>query len=141
MLRPGLIFARGPATIAVMPIADASNDPLVTQMAADVSGRLTDGLAKIENIRVLAPETGAPKADFVVKGELQKSEQAWTIRTRMTETATGEVDVDRVISGQPGGHGRADAAVPARGGRRSRTGAAHQRTAECRHAIARRTRS
>ena len=91
MLRPGLIFARGPATIAVMPIADASNDPLVAQMAADVSGRLTDGLAKIENIRVLAPEAAAPKADFVVKGELQKSEQAWTIRTRMTEAATGEV--------------------------------------------------
>ena len=91
MLRPGLIFARGPATIAVMPIADASNDPIVAQMAADVSGRLTDGLAKIENIRVLAPETAAPKADFVVKGELQKSEQAWTIRTRMTNPATGEV--------------------------------------------------
>ena len=91
MLRPGLIFARGPTTIAVMPIADASNDPLVAQMAADVSGRLTDGLAKIENIRVLASGTAAPKADFVVKGELQKSEQAWTIRTRMTEAATGEV--------------------------------------------------
>ena len=91
MLRPGLIFARGPTTIAVMPIADASNNPLVAQMAANVSGRLTDGLAKIENIRVLAPETAAPKADFVVKGELQKSEQAWTIRTRMTEAATGEV--------------------------------------------------
>ncbi len=91
MLRPGLIFARGPTSIAVMPIADASNDPLVAQMAADVSGRLTDGLAKIENIRVLAPEAAAPKADFVVKGELQKSERAWTIRTRMTEAATGEV--------------------------------------------------
>ncbi|WP_312014477.1 tetratricopeptide repeat protein [Bradyrhizobium sp. AUGA SZCCT0283] len=91
MLRPGLIFARGPATVAVMPIADASNDPLVAQMAANVSGRLTDGLAKIENIRVLIPESTTTRADFVVKGELQKSEQAWTIRTRMTEAATGEV--------------------------------------------------
>jgi len=91
MLRPGLIFPRGPATVTVMPIADANNDPLVAQMAANVSGRLTDGLAKIENVRVLAPETGAPKADFVVKGELQKSEQAWTIRARMTATDTGEV--------------------------------------------------
>ncbi len=91
MLRPGLIFARGPATIAVIPVADASNDPLVAQMAANVGGRLTDGLAKIENIRVLAPEAGAPKADFVVKAELQKNERAWTIRTRMTEAATGEV--------------------------------------------------
>jgi DNA-binding winged helix-turn-helix (wHTH) protein/tetratricopeptide (TPR) repeat protein len=85
------ILAREPATIAVLPIADESNDPLVAQMAANVGGRLTDGLAKIESIRVLAPEAGTPKAAFVVKGELQKSEQAWTIRTRMTEAATGEV--------------------------------------------------
>jgi Flp pilus assembly protein TadD len=91
MLRPGLIFASGPTSVAVMPIVDESNDPLVAQMAADVRGRLTDGLAQIENIRVLIPESTTTKADFVVKGELQKSEQAWTIRTRMTETATGEV--------------------------------------------------
>ena len=60
-------------------------------MAADVSGRLADGLAKIENIRVLTAEAAAPQADFVVKGELQKSEQAWTVRARMTSTATSEV--------------------------------------------------
>jgi DNA-binding winged helix-turn-helix (wHTH) protein/Flp pilus assembly protein TadD len=91
MLRPSLIFARGPATIAVAQIADAGNDPLAAQMAANVSERLTDGLAKIENIRVLAPDAAASKADFVVKGELQKSEHAWTIRARMTDTDTGEV--------------------------------------------------
>ncbi len=91
MLRPALIFAHGPATVAVMPIADASNDPLVAQMAADVGGRLADGLAKIENIRVLTSEAAAPRAHFVVKGELQKSEQAWTVRARMTSTATSEV--------------------------------------------------
>ncbi len=90
-LRPGLILARGPATVAVMPLADASNDPLVAQMAADVSGRLADGLAKIENIRVVTAEAAVPQADFVVKGELQKSEQGWTVRARMTSTATGEV--------------------------------------------------
>lgn len=95
MLRPGFIFARGAATIAVMPMTNTGNDPLVASMAAEVSDRLTDGLAKIENIRVLAPGTTVPKvdlkADFVVKGELQKSEQAWTVRARMTEAATGEV--------------------------------------------------
>ncbi len=90
MLRPGVIFARGPATIAVMPIADESNDPLVAQMAADVSGRLTDGLAKIENIRVLVPDKAKPQADYLVKGELHKGEQGWTIRARMT-AASGEV--------------------------------------------------
>ena len=90
-LRPGLILARGPATVAVMPLTDASNDPLVAQMAANVSGRLADGLAKIENIRVLMAEAAAPQADFVVKGELQKNEQAWTVQARMTSTATSEV--------------------------------------------------
>src|SRR5947208_3644389 len=49
VLRPGLIFARGPATIAVTQIADASNDPLVAQMAPNVGVRLTDGLAQLEN--------------------------------------------------------------------------------------------
>lgn len=91
MLQPGVIFARGPATIAVTPIADEGNDPLVAQMAANVGGRLTDGLAKIENIRVVLPEAAATKADYVVEGELQKNEQAWTLRARMTEAATGEV--------------------------------------------------
>lgn len=91
MLRPGLIFARGTTTIAVMPMTDGGNDPRVAQMAAEVSDRLTDGLAKIENIRILVPNTAVPKADFVVKGELQKSEQSWTMRARMTEAATGEV--------------------------------------------------
>jgi DNA-binding winged helix-turn-helix (wHTH) protein/tetratricopeptide (TPR) repeat protein len=90
-LRPSIIFARGPATVAVTQIADAGNDPLVAQMAANVSERLTDGLAKIENIRVLALDTAASKADFVVRGELQKSEQAWTMHARMTATDTGEV--------------------------------------------------
>ena len=90
VLRPGLILAHGSATIAVMPITEAASDPIIAQMAADVSGRLADGLAKIENIRVLVPDAKTP-ADFVVSGELYKSEQAWTVRARMTATATGEV--------------------------------------------------
>jgi tetratricopeptide (TPR) repeat protein len=40
---------------------------------------------------VLVPDAAAARADFVVKGELQRGEQAWTIRARMTEAATGEV--------------------------------------------------
>ena len=92
MLRPGMIFARGPATIAVTQIADASNDPPVAQMAANVSERLTDGLAKIENIRVLAPDAAASKADFVVRGELQKR--------RAGLDDTGAHDCDRYRRGE-----------------------------------------
>ncbi|MFH1344638.1 MAG: tetratricopeptide repeat protein [Pseudomonadota bacterium] len=91
MLRPDLIVARAPTTLAVIPLADASGDPLVARMAANVSGRLADGLAKIESIRVLTANAAAPQADFVVTGELQRNEQAWTVRARMTSTATSEV--------------------------------------------------
>ncbi|MBX9840272.1 MAG: winged helix-turn-helix domain-containing protein [Xanthobacteraceae bacterium] len=90
-LRPDRIFARGPATIAVTPLGHAGSDTFAAEMAASVTGRLTDGLAKIENIRVVAPSTTGPRADFVVSGELQKSEQSWTLWARMTRTATGEV--------------------------------------------------
>jgi DNA-binding winged helix-turn-helix (wHTH) protein/tetratricopeptide (TPR) repeat protein len=91
----GLAFERTPLTIAVMPIA-ADGDREVAAMAADVTTRLSDGLATIDNIRVAAPQTAppasrAPQSDFVVNGDLQKGERSWLVRARMTRTATGEV--------------------------------------------------
>jgi DNA-binding winged helix-turn-helix (wHTH) protein/tetratricopeptide (TPR) repeat protein/TolB-like protein len=96
MIGPGVLFGRRPPTIAVMPIAAAGSDREVTAMAANLTTRLADGLAKIENIRVSAPHpalpsNGAPQADFVVSGELQKSERSWEVRARMVRPATGEV--------------------------------------------------
>jgi DNA-binding winged helix-turn-helix (wHTH) protein/TolB-like protein len=92
LARPSVLFGRKPPTIAVMPIAAADPDSKVTAMAANVTTRLADGLAKIENIQVSAPQvTGAPRADFMVSGELQKSERSWELRARMTRSATGEV--------------------------------------------------
>jgi DNA-binding winged helix-turn-helix (wHTH) protein/tetratricopeptide (TPR) repeat protein/TolB-like protein len=103
VFRPDLIFKRTPPIIAVMPIVDASNDPRGAAMAKDVTDRLTDGFAKIDNIRVVAsrsaaatvrPEpASAPSAssDFEVRGELQRGEQSWTLRARIIKTATGEV--------------------------------------------------
>lgn len=100
---PDLIFARKPPSIAVMPITGAGNDPQLAEMAANVTERLTSGLARINQIRVVAPQPGsssaAPKtvaarampADFVVSGELQKSARAWDLLARMTSTSTGEV--------------------------------------------------
>jgi tetratricopeptide (TPR) repeat protein/TolB-like protein len=92
MAGPSVLFGRKPPTIAVMPIAAADPDNEVAAMAANVTTRLADGLAKIENIQVSAPQvTGAPRADFMVSGELQKSERSWEVRARMTRSATGEV--------------------------------------------------
>ncbi|HZO44883.1 MAG TPA: winged helix-turn-helix domain-containing protein [Xanthobacteraceae bacterium] len=107
---PDLIFRRPPPTIAVMPIADASNDPKGAGMAGGVTDRLIDGLAKIDNIRVVAPrsdaeatrpqQASAPSAqsDFVVRGELQRSQQSWTLQARMIKTATGEVQSVATVS-------------------------------------------
>jgi DNA-binding winged helix-turn-helix (wHTH) protein/tetratricopeptide (TPR) repeat protein/TolB-like protein len=99
---PGLLFPRTPPTIVVMPIVDASNDRDVAAMAADVTERLIDGLAKIENVRVVASRPVAagssakaasapPAADFVVTTELDKSGHAWAIQARMVKTATKEI--------------------------------------------------
>ena len=64
---PGLIFSRAPPTIAVTAIVGAGNDPQAAQMAANVTDRLTDGLAKIGNIRVVALQSGtAPTSPELV---------------------------------------------------------------------------
>ena len=89
------VFAgRGPSTIAVMPIEATGGDAVA--MAANVAARLADGVAKIENIRVVAlpsasPAVGAPQADFILSGELQKGDGTWDVRMRMTRTANHEV--------------------------------------------------
>lgn len=108
VFRPDLIFRRTPPTIAVMLIVDASSDPQGPAMARGVTDRLTDGLAKIGNIRVVAPRSGttdpakasAPstQSDFVVQGELQRGAQSWTLQARMIRTATGEVQSVATVS-------------------------------------------
>ncbi|AMN41469.1 CadC family transcriptional regulator [Rhodoplanes sp. Z2-YC6860] len=104
---PGLIFKRAPPIVAVMPIVDASNDPRGAAMAGEVTGLLTEGLARISNIRVVAPrpaagaeQTSAPPmpSEFEVRGELQRSEQSWILRERMIRTATGEVQSVATVS-------------------------------------------
>jgi DNA-binding winged helix-turn-helix (wHTH) protein/tetratricopeptide (TPR) repeat protein len=105
---PDLIFPEPPPTIAVMTMADASNDSVGAAMAAGVTDRLIDGLARIDNVRVVARPSAAASAtpvsappvaaDFVVSGELRKDEQAWTLQVRMTRTATQEVQPAASIS-------------------------------------------
>jgi tetratricopeptide (TPR) repeat protein len=87
-----------------MPMAEANQDPQTAATAAAVTDRLTDGLAKIDNIRVVAPNAGKQangveltsvppaEADYVVRSELSKGQRSWTLRTRMIKTATGAVE-------------------------------------------------
>ncbi|HVX78476.1 MAG TPA: winged helix-turn-helix domain-containing protein [Bradyrhizobium sp.] len=96
---PATLFGRKPPVIAVMPIT-ASADPQLAGMAAAVTERLVDGLAKITQIRVVAPRgtaslspqgRSADATDFVVSGDLQQSAGSWRVQARMTSTASGEV--------------------------------------------------
>lgn len=100
---PDISAAPKPPTLAVMPIVGVGNGPQIAEMAAQVTDRLTDGLAKVDKLRVLAqraevatasPEAvavRAAQADFVVSGELRMDNGAWTIQARMSNPATGEV--------------------------------------------------
>lgn len=107
---PDLIFKRTPPTLAVMSISGAGDDPQVAPMAANVTDRLTDGLAKIDSIRVVAPPPDAasqspqptsvntPPADLVLSGELQKNDRSWVLRARLTSSATREVEWTTTVS-------------------------------------------
>lgn len=90
------VFGRGPPSIAVIPITDASGDPDGSGMAAAISDRLVDGLARIDRIRVVtAPSAPAASTtantDFVVRGELRRATGSWTLKARLIRTSTGQV--------------------------------------------------
>ncbi len=98
MVGSGRLAGRGPVTVAVMPITGADAD--LAAIAADVTTRLGDGLAKIENVRVAAPQiagqepgaaSGTARPDFVVSGELGKQGKSWEVRARMIRTTTGDI--------------------------------------------------
>ncbi len=89
-------------TMTVMPIEIRTPDPATTAMAANITDRLTDGLSKIRNIRVLAPPHESPAAtpaaapsssapNFVVRGDLQRGDTEWEMRARLIESSTGQV--------------------------------------------------
>jgi DNA-binding winged helix-turn-helix (wHTH) protein/Tfp pilus assembly protein PilF len=94
IVAPGFFAGRGPVTLAVMPITSADGE--LAAIAADVTTRLSDGLAKIDNVRVAAPQatsqdSGTARSDFIVSGEFGKHDGSWEVRARMTRTSTGEV--------------------------------------------------
>jgi tetratricopeptide (TPR) repeat protein/TolB-like protein len=85
-----------------MQIVGVGDSQQITETAAVVTDRLTDGLARIGKLRVLAPrlETASAspqfvaartEADFVVSGELRMEGGTWILQARMSDGATGEV--------------------------------------------------
>lgn len=101
VLKPDLLSRRTPPRLAVVPVLDGSNEPRGAAMAAELTARLTDGFAKIQNISVLAPKlvvaggdvtaASAGSSDYELRGELQRVDGSWTLRARIVKAATGEV--------------------------------------------------
>lgn len=90
---------RMPVTVMVMPIAAASDERAIAMMASGVTSQLTDGLATIDNLRVVAPPVEAlqtasarpARAHFLVSGELLKGGKGWTLNTRLMRATDQEV--------------------------------------------------
>lgn len=90
---------RMPVTVMVMPIAAAGDERAIALMASAITSRLTDGLAKIGNLRVVAPPVDAlqtasarpARAHFLVSGELLRGEKAWTLNARLMRATDQEV--------------------------------------------------
>lgn len=103
ILAPDLFFKRQTPTVSVLPIVDTSDHRQATTIASGVTERLINGLAKVDNIRVVAPQSGTQAAnsarashsstqsDFLIQGELQKGPKYWVLQARMINAATGEV--------------------------------------------------
>jgi DNA-binding winged helix-turn-helix (wHTH) protein/TolB-like protein/Tfp pilus assembly protein PilF len=100
-------FTTAPPVVIVAPITVTAGDPQAKEVATGVADLLTDGLAKIRNIRVQAPDStstpgGAAQvsvsvsassmpADYVVRGNLQKAPHAWNMEAQLIRARTGEV--------------------------------------------------
>jgi DNA-binding winged helix-turn-helix (wHTH) protein/tetratricopeptide (TPR) repeat protein len=97
ILAPDL-FKRTPPTIAIMPIAIMGNDEELAAMAAAVTTQLTDGLARIETIRVLTPQSSHAAATYLFKGELQKTDDTWRLQTRIVTNGTDAVQPVAAVS-------------------------------------------
>lgn len=95
------LYAPEGQTVTVVPFEARTSDPAMAALAANVTDRLADGLSKIGNIRVLAPQsdprganataTPSPNADFIVRGELQRGQGRWEVQARLIDASTGQV--------------------------------------------------
>lgn len=84
------LVAPAPPTIAVLPIVDTTSGN--GALAAGVTDQLVDGLARIDNLRVLAPAAATTAAQFEVRGELLLTAGTWTLKLRAIRAATGVVE-------------------------------------------------
>jgi len=81
----------GPTSIAVMAFTTSGDDARLAATAAGVTTRLSDGLARIDNIVAVAADGADLAADYVVSGEIRLVATSWTAEARLIDSATHAV--------------------------------------------------
>lgn len=88
--------------VAMTPLVTNASNPAAVAMAANVTARLTDGLSRVANLRVLpSPKHSAgtaqtatalpANADLVVEGSLVQGASEWTVQIRLVDAKSGDV--------------------------------------------------
>lgn len=85
-----------PPVIDILPIADLTDDPQSGPMIRGITNQLLDGLARTGGVQVRPPEPASsggdnPHPGFQLQQELERSAQAWTLRTRIIDASTREI--------------------------------------------------
>jgi len=102
--RVGDVSESGQPVIEVLPVVDTVGDSQSAALAQGIAAEMINGLAAIDNIRLIAPKEQNPaaaakstsglsgKTDFILQGELQKSPQTWTFQTRLIKAGNREIE-------------------------------------------------
>jgi DNA-binding winged helix-turn-helix (wHTH) protein/tetratricopeptide (TPR) repeat protein len=102
--RFGTVPATGAPIVEVAPIVDAVGDSQSAALAQGVAAEMINGLARIDDIRLILPKdqnsAAAPnsvaglsgKANFLLQGELQKSPQSWIFQTRLINVSSRQIE-------------------------------------------------
>ncbi len=102
--RVGDVLGSGQSVIEVLPVVDTVGDVQSAVLAQGIAAEMINGLAAIDNIRLIAPKEQSPaaaakpmsgfggEADFLLQSELQKSPQSWILQTRLIKVRSREIE-------------------------------------------------
>ncbi|MGN6777369.1 tetratricopeptide repeat protein [Rhizobium sp.] len=102
--RLGDALGSGRSVIEVLPVVDTVGDAQSAVLAQGIAAEMINGLAAIDNIRLIAPKEQSPtaaarptsglggEADFLLQSELQRSPQSWILQTRLIKVSSREIE-------------------------------------------------
>ncbi|MGY5774661.1 tetratricopeptide repeat protein [Rhizobium sp. LEGMi135b] len=102
--RGGDVLGSGQSVIEVLPVVDTVGDSQSAVLAQGIAAAMINGLAAIDNIRLIAPKEQSPaaaakpisglrgEADFLLQSELRRSPQSWILQTRLIKVSSREIE-------------------------------------------------